>query len=316
MARTYTKKTKMDTTKSFTDFLSFEELEFFPTPDICLPQYDEDVNDDVFQLATKETSDDLSINGDIFQELDLQGENKFLEADWLTEKLDFSAFDHSVLTDTLQELTDIENSFCGSTLPEISNELLIPLMEEGLQDIPEDTPATPEQKVPEYQAMSPYSTGSVVSPGLASSIESNPASPYSSCSTGSGESTVTLIDLLSDTPKKDETESLQKSTPKRPTPYTRSPEKTSPKPKVKSPAQKQRKRVQNKDAATRYRVKKRSQHDVLFQEAEEIEKENTVLKEQVASIGKEIEYLKNLMVEVCKNKQKQQQKQAVLISVP
>lgn len=313
MARTYTKKTKMDTNTSFTDFLSLEEMEFFPNLDLCLPQYDDGSSDDVFQLPNKENVDDL-FTGDILQEFDFEGGSKLLETDWFTEKLDFSTFDPSALTDTtgtLQELDQVESSICGSTLPEISNELLIPLAEEGLQATPEEIQPTPEQKVPEYQAMSPYSTGSMVSPGLA---DSNPPSPYSSSSADSPESTVTLIDLLSDAPKNEETTSLE-STPRRATPYSRPTSKQTPKPKVKSPAQKQRKRVQNKDAATRYRVKKRDEQGLLYKEAEKMEKENDKLKEQVASISKEIEYLKNLMVEVYKNKQKQQQKQANLISV-
>jgi len=313
MARTYTKKTKMDTTTSFTDFLSLEEMEFFPNLDLCLPQYDDGLSDDVFQLPNKENDDDL-LTGDILQELDFEGGKELLEPDWFTEKFDFSTFEPSALTDTtgtLQELDQVGSSICETKLPEISDELLIPLAEEGLQTIPEEIPATPEQKVPDYQAMSPYSTSSTVSPGLANS---NPPSPYSSSSAGSPESTVTLIDLLSDEPKNKEAHSLE-STPKRETPYSRPSSKQTPKPKVKTPAQKQRKRVQNKDAATRYRVKKRDEQDILFKEAEKVEKENDKLKEQVAAISKEIEYLKNLMVEVYKNKQKQQHKQANVISV-
>ncbi|KAK3705196.1 hypothetical protein QZH41_013987, partial [Actinostola sp. cb2023] len=270
-----------------------------------------DGSDDLFHLATKENEDFST--GEILQELDLEGGTKLLETDWFTEKFDFDSFDPSALnsTDTLQELTQVESSFCGSLLPEISDELLMPFPGEDIT-IPTEMPATPEQNVPEYQALSPYSTSSEVSACLASPVDSNPLSPCSNYSDGSTDCSVTLIDLLSSDEQNNteaQSQSQSNSTPKRATPYTRPHSKQSPKPKVKTPAQKQRKRVQNKDAATRYRVKKRSEQDVLFQEAEKIEEENTKLRDQVASIGKELEYLKNLMLEVYQTKQKKQQQQ-------
>lgn len=81
--------------------------------------------------------------------------------------------------------------------------------------------------------------------------------------------------------------------------------------KVKSPQQKKRKREQNKDAATRYRVKKREEQELVQKELTGLEKDNVELKEQVTSLSKEIEYLKNLMLEVYKTKL---QKQCLLVS--
>jgi len=304
MARTYTKKPKMNTMNDFSDFLSFEEMDIFPTLDLCLPQYDEGFgkdSDDVFHIATKE-SDEFSTR-EILQELDLEGDSQLLQADWFTEKFDFNSCDPSALTGadpSLDNLTKVDSSFCGTPIPDLNNELLIPLPEVNIT-IPADMPPTPEQKVPEYKALSPYSAGSEGS--------SYPPSPCSNYSDNSTESIVSLVDLLSPDPAKSKavkTQSLHAS--KRPTPYSKSASKQStPTPKVKTPAQKQRKRVQNKDAATRYRTKKRTEQDLLFEEVDKQEKENKNLKDQVASISKEIEYLKNLMVEVYKTKQKQQQ---------
>lgn len=232
------------------------------------------------------------------------GDNQLLQADWFTEKFDFSSFDPAALTgtDPLDNLNQVDSSGCGTTLSDPNDELLIPLPEVNIT-IPVDMPSTPEQKVPEYQASSPYSTGSEGS--------SYPSSPYSNCSENSCESTVSLVELLlpdSAKPKAQKAHVL--NTPKRPTPYSKpaaKQEQSTLKPKVKTPAQRQRKRVQNKDAATRYRVKKRTEQDLLFEEVEKQETENKNLKDQVASISKEIEYLKNLMIEVYKTKQKQQQ---------
>ena len=81
--------------------------------------------------------------------------------------------------------------------------------------------------------------------------------------------------------------------------------------KVKSPQQKKRKREQNKDAATRYRIKKREEQELVQKELTGLEKDNVELKEQVTSLSKEIEYLKNLMLEVYKTKL---QKQCLVVS--
>lgn len=83
--------------------------------------------------------------------------------------------------------------------------------------------------------------------------------------------------------------------------------------RVRSPQQKKRKREQNKDAATRYRVKKREEQESIQTELCGLEKENVELKDKVASISKEIEYLKNLMLEVCKNKFKKQAMMALRV---
>lgn len=81
--------------------------------------------------------------------------------------------------------------------------------------------------------------------------------------------------------------------------------------KLRSPQQKKRKREQNKDAATRYRIKKREEQETVEKELTGLEKDNVELKEQVTSLSKEIEYLKNLMLEVYKTKL---QKQCLLVS--
>jgi len=68
----------MNTVNDFSDFLSFEEMDIFPTLDLCLPQYDEGAvegigngSDDVFHIDTKE-NDDFSTR-EILQELELEG---------------------------------------------------------------------------------------------------------------------------------------------------------------------------------------------------------------------------------------------------
>ena len=77
-----------------------------------------------------------------------------------------------------------------------------------------------------------------------------------------------------------------------------------PKPKVKTPEQKQRKRVQNRNAATRYRSKKRSEQEVLNSRCTELEHENADLRDKIKSKQQEIEYLKNLIIDVFSKKHK------------
>ncbi|KAI8487443.1 cerebellar granule cell precursor proliferation [Branchiostoma belcheri] len=61
---------------------------------------------------------------------------------------------------------------------------------------------------------------------------------------------------------------------------------------------KEKKRDQNKNAATRYREKKRSEQQNLLSEHEGLEKRNAELKEKVDQMTREIKYLKDLMSEV------------------
>jgi len=104
----------------------------------------------------------------------------------------------------------------------------------------------------------------------------------------------------------------QSSSRSRPYPepkYTASP--PSPSVKVKSPRgaggdervvlkapKKLKKMEQNKTAATRYRQKKRVEQDSLISEYALLERKNVELTERAESMSREIEYLKELMVEV------------------
>lgn len=63
-----------------------------------------------------------------------------------------------------------------------------------------------------------------------------------------------------------------------------------------------KKMEQNKTAATRYRQKKRVEHELLQSECDELEKKNHELKEKAESISREIQYLKDLMEEVRKHR--------------
>ena len=65
-----------------------------------------------------------------------------------------------------------------------------------------------------------------------------------------------------------------------------------------------KKMEQNKTAATRYHQKKRAEQEALTGECKELEKKNEALKEKADSLAKEIQYLKDLIEEVRKAREK------------
>ena len=65
---------------------------------------------------------------------------------------------------------------------------------------------------------------------------------------------------------------------------------------------KDRKKIQNKNAATRYRVKKRQEKDSIQQQENQLLEKNRELREKADSLQREIAYMKELMNEIYKAK--------------
>ncbi|XP_046403300.1 cyclic AMP-dependent transcription factor ATF-4 isoform X2 [Ischnura elegans] len=63
---------------------------------------------------------------------------------------------------------------------------------------------------------------------------------------------------------------------------------------------KERKKEQNKNAATRYRQKKKAEAEEVFMEEKEMEDKNNELRAKAADLAKEVSYLKKLMREMFK----------------
>lgn len=102
-----------------------------------------------------------------------------------------------------------------------------------------------------------------------------------------------------------ESECLVKVNKSRPTPYDRKKKKvlqdsTPPEENGKILDRKLRKKQQNKDAATRYRQKKKAEQDIVNNELNALESRNTNLKNKVSQMTNEIQYLKNLLLDVQK----------------
>lgn len=69
-----------------------------------------------------------------------------------------------------------------------------------------------------------------------------------------------------------------------------------------------RKKQQNKDAATRYRQKKKFEQDIINDEVAQLEGRNNELKDKVDHMSKEIAYLKSLLTDVYKARTKTSKK--------
>lgn len=80
--------------------------------------------------------------------------------------------------------------------------------------------------------------------------------------------------------------------PPRPAPY--------PNPATTRGDRKQKKRDQNKSAALRYRQRKRAEGEALEGECQGLEARNRELRERAESVEREIQYVKDLLIEVYK----------------
>lgn len=68
------------------------------------------------------------------------------------------------------------------------------------------------------------------------------------------------------------------------------------------PGKKERKKLQNKNAAIRYRQKKKAEVEGIVSEVQGLEDKNNDLKSKVEDLNREIKYMKNLMEEIYKAK--------------
>lgn len=108
---------------------------------------------------------------------------------------------------------------------------------------------------------------------------------------------IRIVQLPPETVKTNQKIFIVKAEPVRSEPY---PQK---KPgKRKTPEQRERKKNQNRDAALRYRSKKKDELQELFDEAAKLEEANKGLSDKVSSLTTEIDYLKSLMLDVIKAK--------------
>eukprot|EP00794_Sanderia_malayensis_P009296 gene9296-10277_t len=253
--------------------------------------------DDTIDLASPLSDSGISCSSSPYRDVGIEE----LEAGtWGNNGMEWSAFD--MLTDApSQEMGDHNELQNGIVNFESHNAIAIPVPDIDEQEaaiLPStflETPtAAAEEEVgknvpaafnigsPVGNATEPLD-GSIVNAPLSIEVpETNVSFP---------ESTPTLVSVNK------QKMFIVKAVPVRSVPYKKS-GKT--KVKERSKEQKERKRGQNRNAALRYRNKKKEELDMLFDEAERIETANKELSEKVTEITKEIDYLKSLMLDVIK----------------
>lgn len=141
---------------------------------------------------------------------------------------------------------------------------------------------------------SPEWISPVLSPVSPDDIDSVLSSGPSSPALSQQDSTIDLVQMLDsyiESNSEQEKEPVKKS---RSSPYE--------KPARSVSERKSRKKQQNKDAATRYRQKKKAEASGIHGECETLEARNKELKEKVDQMTREIKYLKDLMADVYKRK--------------
>uniref|UniRef100_A0A8C2NQ08 Cyclic AMP-dependent transcription factor ATF-4 n=1 Tax=Capra hircus TaxID=9925 RepID=A0A8C2NQ08_CAPHI len=261
-------------------------------------------------------------------------EDAFSGTDWMVEKMDLKEFDFN---DTLLSIDDLETmpDELLATLDDTCD-LFDPLLQETNKEppeivnpighLPESLPTIDQGDIldPGIEPAFPVSPlchlGSVLSEGdskpdstryitvtpqcikeedapsdndsgICMSPDSSLGSPHPSTSRGSPNKSLLSPGALSGS--------------SRPKPYDPPGEKVvAAKVKGEKLDKKLKKMEQNKTAATRYRQKKRAEQEALTGECKELEKKNEALKEKADSLAKEIQYLKDLIEEVRKAREK------------
>uniref|UniRef100_A0A8C5CZT9 Cyclic AMP-dependent transcription factor ATF-4 n=1 Tax=Gouania willdenowi TaxID=441366 RepID=A0A8C5CZT9_GOUWI len=198
--------------------------------------------------------------------------------DWMSEKMDLSEFD----------LDSLIGSCSSDEVPSSPEELLASLNSQMSLDLDDFSTTIPAQYIP----LSPSYTIEVEEIKSDSDTDSGISSPPHLLS--SPPSTPPPVTGSSRTKPYSKPEPVAT-----PTPRISKVKSVSGTPKVVE--KKVKKMEQNKTAATRYRQKKRVEHEQLGTELEELQKKNQELTEKAGSISREIQYLKDLMEEVRKH---------------
>lgn len=163
---------------------------------------------------------------------------------------------------------------------------------------PPESPHSTELVFTMLQEMQPHELDELVRMRVESLVEA-PATSVTSPRSSIPEEMESIASPSSDSGYSDPEWTLQSTSdlkaPKRrrvTKPYSRTP-----------PEEKRiRKKEQNKNAATRYRLKKKQEIEDILGEEKQLQQRNEHLKSELTEIGREIKYLKNLMRDMFKAK--------------
>ncbi|XP_075702242.1 cyclic AMP-dependent transcription factor ATF-5 [Rhinoderma darwinii] len=239
--------------------------------------------------------------------------------DWMTERVDFSCFlpavaDPSLLGPPAPDL-EVMATLLKKELEQMEDYFLEETLSPGLP-MPHDqvAPSTPPSHEVHFLFPTPDQQLSDRRVEFQTYVAETPApAPVALDTLDSGclELLNLYPDVSSDFPGENQQDFMVINTPdppaqskqlNRPSPYDRPTTSaascsTSHQPKG---DRKQKKRDQNKTAALRYRQRKRAEYDQLDEECQILEVRNRELKEKSDSIEREIQYVKDLLIEVYK----------------
>ncbi|XP_037676508.1 LOW QUALITY PROTEIN: cyclic AMP-dependent transcription factor ATF-5 [Choloepus didactylus] len=203
-------------------------------------------------------------------------------SDWMTERVDFTALlplepplPPGALAPPSPPPPDLE---AMATL--LKKEL--EQMEDFFLDVPLLPPPSPPPPPPPAPSLPlPIPTFDLPQPPALDTLDL--LAIYCRSEAGQGDAGLTSLSLPQQPPP---------PPPTRPAPY--------PNPATARGDRKQKKRDQNKSAALRYRQRKRAEGEALEGECQGLEARNRELRERAESVEREIQYVKDLLIEVYK----------------
>lgn len=209
-------------------------------------------------------------------------------SDWMTERVDFTA------------LLPLEAPLPPGTLPPPSPappdlEAMASLLKKELEQmedffldaplLPPPSPPPPPPPAPSLPLSLPLPTFDLPQPPTLDTLDL--LAVYCRSEAGPGDSGLTTLPVPQQPPPL-----APLPSPSRPAPY--------PSPASTRGDRKQKKRDQNKSAALRYRQRKRAEGEALEGECQGLEARNRELRERAESVEREIQYVKDLLIEVYK----------------
>lgn len=240
--------------------------------------------------------------------------------DWMTERVDFSCFlpmtaDPSMPGPSAPDL-EIMATLLKKELEQMEDYFLEESLSPGVPMPPDQVaPSTPPSHEVHFLFPTPdqqLSGRGVEFPAYITEIPAPAPVALNTLDSGCLELMNLYTDVPSDFPREEEQDFMvindtndppaQTKRLNRPTPYDR-PATASTSSSVSNQPKgdrKQKKRDQNKTAALRYRQRKRAEYDALDEECQGLEVRNRELKEKSDSIEREIQYVKDLLIEVYK----------------
>ncbi|XP_077316701.1 cyclic AMP-dependent transcription factor ATF-5 [Lithobates pipiens] len=240
--------------------------------------------------------------------------------DWMTERVDFSCFlpmvaDPSMPGPSAPDL-EVMATLLKKELEQMEDYFLEESLSPGVSMPPDQVaPSTPPSHEVHFLFPTPdqqLSGRGVEFPAYITEISAPAPVALNNLDSGCLELMNLYTDVPSDFPREEEQDFMvindtndppaQTKRLNRPTPYDRPATASTSSSVLHQPRgdRKQKKRDQNKTAALRYRQRKRAEYDALDEECQGLEVRNRELKEKSDSIEREIQYVKDLLIEVYK----------------